>query len=191
MIDKQYKKHIIAIEKQKLMKKTKEILPVGTFISLKKRNKKICKIIGYTTEESTNKQLLYLVIGVEKPNEPFPVSTTNNLGIEVIEPSKISGLKLLLFPSIDNFLDNTSGVWKEVDRIPKEAKVLKQSPTGSAYHVCRDGDSVHIIRVSDHWGSGIGTCNWYLEGYPKRNSYNFEGGTKIGKIKLKDLSYIL
>lgn len=89
----------------------------------------------------------------------------------------------------DNYWNGTIGTWEEISQIPDEFLLEAGNPS-SCYYLNKD--KTEVVRVSNHWGSGIGVNNWYLNGYFKRNSYNWkdECGDKIvriGKIKISDL----
>lgn len=44
-----------------------------------------------------------------------------------------------------------------------------------------DKDNETVYRLSDHWGHGISSCNWFLDGYPKNNKEY-----ALAKASLKD-----
>jgi len=94
--------------------------------------------------------------------------------------------------TIDNFWDYTFAVWEEFDFDPENTacKLIGESKDGSKYYTDNvvGTKDISIYRVSDHWGGGIGTCNWYLNGYEPCNSYSFkeehEGAQFVGIIGL-------
>lgn len=66
--------------------------------------------------------------------------------------------------TIDNFHISSVGNFKqvpEVPEVPEDFKLTYQSAK-SSYYV--DASNSILIRVSDHWGSKIKRCNWFLEG---------------------------
>lgn len=73
---------------------------------------------------------------------------------------------------ITNFWDASVGVWEEIDDIPEGFTMFagggKQT---SEYYT--NVEKTHVVRLSDHWGSGIRECNWYLKGYKRRNSFHW------------------
>lgn len=90
--------------------------------------------------------------------------------------------------NISNFWNASVGTWEELANIPSDFKEFAKSGN-STYYTNDSKDSV--IRVSDHWGSGIRECNWYLDGFPRNNSFLFskrnKGNLFIGMIKLSEL----
>jgi|WetSurMetagenome_2_1015567.scaffolds.fasta_scaffold372870_2 hypothetical protein len=91
---------------------------------------------------------------------------------------------------VGNFWNASVGTWKETDEVPEAFTQFAKSGS-STYYTNKKEDTV--IRVSDHWGSGIRECNWYLKGYARNNSFLFSkkyGGFHIGIIKIKDLTDI-
>ena len=91
--------------------------------------------------------------------------------------------------TLDNFRNGTVGIWQQVPFVPQDWRLIHESP-GSAYYLspCR----FFIGRYSNHWGSGIGVNNWFLDGMPRMNSYSFKNkyrGTMFsGIISLSDLN---
>ena len=93
--------------------------------------------------------------------------------------------------TIKNFWDASVGTWHPLDEVP--AGLYKLANSGNSTYYTNDKQNV-VVRVSDHWGSGIRECNWYLEGHPRNNSFLFSKRNKgklfIGIIKMKDLTDI-
>ena len=91
--------------------------------------------------------------------------------------------------TLDNFRNGTVGIWQSVPFIPPNWVLIHESP-GSAYYLSPCGQ--FIGRYSNHWGSGIGVNNWFLDGMPRMNSYSFKNkyrGTMFsGIISLSDLN---
>lgn len=62
-----------------------------------------------------------------------------------------------------------------------------QSLSGSKYYYTNDG----VIRVSNHWGYSIASCNWFLDNecYDAIDSYGklYAGYCKFSDFKLKNL----
>lgn len=97
--------------------------------------------------------------------------------------------------TLENFFVATAGEWDScqfVD-VPSQATVIQRSDSGSVQFTMPDEPGT-VYRISDHWGSGIGQCNWYLRGQPKKNSFRFkeENGGKLfcGKVSLHQLCNI-
>ena len=86
--------------------------------------------------------------------------------------------------NITNFWNASIGVWNEINEIPDGFTLFSKSGKSSYY---KNEDETEVIRVSDHWGSGIRMCNWYLNDF-RNNSFLFSknnnGKLFIGKIKL-------
>ena len=90
--------------------------------------------------------------------------------------------------TIDNFFEASVGTWHPIDKVPESFTLLFES--GNSKYYTNKNNTV-ICRVSDHWGSGIRECNWYLKGHPRNNSFLFSKRNKgtefIGIIKLNKL----
>lgn len=91
--------------------------------------------------------------------------------------------------NIKNFWDASLGIWQEIREIPDGFTLFAESGSSSYY---KNEDETMVIRVSDHWGSGVRYCNWYLRGYQPANSYNWgkhcgRSITKKGIIKISEL----
>lgn len=67
----------------------------------------------------------------------------------------------------DDFHLWTSAEWRLIDSAPDREPDFV-SASGSRYWLDADG----VIRQSDHWGPGIASCDWHLEGC-QRNSARF------------------
>ena len=97
--------------------------------------------------------------------------------------------------TLTNFWEFTFGVWDELDFSPEHAacKLIYTSEDGSKYYTdnVEHSEGIRIYRVSNHWGGGIGTCNWYLNGYEPCNSFTFkednDGADFVGCILLSEL----
>ena len=93
--------------------------------------------------------------------------------------------------TIKNFWNASVGTWHPVKDIPPYLHKFAES--GSSEYYTNDKETI-VCRISDHWGSGIRECNWYLEGYPRNNSFLFSKRNKgkkfIGIIKIEDLTDI-
>ena len=89
--------------------------------------------------------------------------------------------------TIDNFFVASFGVWKEIEEIPTGFSKFFKSK-GSEYY--RNTDGSKVVRKSDHWGSRIRFCTWYLYGYKKLPCFrwNAEYGKdyKIGIISINE-----
>ena len=77
----------------------------------------------------------------------------------------------------DNFYIETEANFAEVEDRPQGAPDYT-SESGSEYWYFPDG----VIRGSDHWGYGVGRCNWYLDGI-NRQMY---GGELYGYARWSD-----
>jgi len=90
--------------------------------------------------------------------------------------------------SIENFFIASLGEFTEIFSIPEGFSLFftsKYNGIDSSWYYTNE-DKTLLIRVSNHWGSGISQCNWYLKGYHKSNSYNWTT-TNIGLIAFSDL----
>lgn len=57
-----------------------------------------------------------------------------------------------------NFFVSTKADFAKCDKPAREPDYV--SGSGSAYWYTEDG----VIRMSDHWGAGVASCDWYLDG---------------------------
>lgn len=133
----------------------------------------------------------YIEIFEVEANPIIEFLNSQNNGIELIR-------KLTESVNIDSFFENTYGIWDNADIEADEMESLCfdkvfESNDGSKYYVNDINDEAQhqIFRVSDHWGGGIGSCNWYLDGHKKTNSYTFKednnGELFVGVINFSDL----
>ena len=65
--------------------------------------------------------------------------------------------------TIDNFFIQSKGRFKELTEIPEGFTKFFDSIT-SVYYT--DENKTQLVRVSDHWGSMIRKCTWFLLGHP-------------------------
>jgi len=72
--------------------------------------------------------------------------------------------------TIKNFWDASVGTWHPLKAIPSEFHEFAKS--GNSTYYTNDNEDT-VCRESDHWGSGIRECNWYLDGHPRNNSFLF------------------
>jgi len=90
--------------------------------------------------------------------------------------------------NIDDFWNASVGTWEIIEEIPDNFTQFANSKD-SQYYTNEKEDT--IIRVSNHWGSGIRECNWYLKGFKRNNSFLFSKWNNnkefIGIIKISDL----
>ena len=73
----------------------------------------------------------------------------------------------------EKFSQHTKVKWEGVTKIPKEAKLIYCSKSGSKYWIL--GSTLY--RKSTHWGC-IGTCNWFIKNACKVS------GKKYGPCKV-------
>ena len=57
-----------------------------------------------------------------------------------------------------------------------------RSGSGSEYWYTPEG----VYRLSDHWGAGVGTCQWSIEGDAVSSSWNDRNGERCGFCKWED-----
>jgi len=77
--------------------------------------------------------------------------------------------------TIENFWNASVGTWQEINKIPEGFEAFAESGS-SFYYTNKEKDTV--VRISDHWGSGIRECNWYLEGHRRNNKFLFSKRNK-------------
>lgn len=93
---------------------------------------------------------------------------------------------------LSNFWDASAGTWTEIDSIPEGfSKFAGGGKQTSEYYT--NNEKTTVVRVSDHWGSGIRECNWYLSGYKRNNSFNWPHicGEKRVRIGIIDISKLV
>lgn len=90
--------------------------------------------------------------------------------------------------TIDNFFLATVGTFERIEKIP-EGFIQFFKSKGSVYYTNEAKDT--LVRASDHWGSGIRYCNWYIKGidpFPSMWWQKNMGKRKvIGIIKYADM----
>lgn len=82
----------------------------------------------------------------------------------------------------ENFYINTEADFKNAK--PPEREADYESGSGSEYWYEKDG----VYRRSNHWGSGIASCDWYLDG-ENINSFYDNKGVRTGYAKWSDFKY--
>ncbi len=83
----------------------------------------------------------------------------------------------------NNFFINTMAKFEKTDRPNREPDYISYSngKISSRYWYTQDG----VIRGSNHWGNGVASCDWLLEG----SKQNMEGSqVKYGKAKWSDFT---
>lgn len=83
----------------------------------------------------------------------------------------------------DNFYDHTACNWNEVDD-KLFVKPDYVSDSGSKYWYTDNG----VYRLSNHWGFGVGSCDWTLNANPEL-SYRDEGSDRLGYAEWKDFTH--
>jgi hypothetical protein len=86
--------------------------------------------------------------------------------------------------TIDNFFEASVGVWSEIPGLPNGFVLLYES--GKSKYFTNPEKTV-VVRFSNHWGSGIRQCNWYLGNALRQNAWGWRGGSKWGMIRISDL----
>ena len=80
----------------------------------------------------------------------------------------------------DNFYMGTIATWTPCS-MPDSAPDY-ESASGSRYWYVPDG----VIRESGHWGSEVGSCDWYLDGYGWGSSFSDDSGIRYGFCRWAD-----
>ena len=79
----------------------------------------------------------------------------------------------------DNFFQNSVGFWVQKSSAPKrepDFDSTKMRWNRSGYPIGKTKGSRYwyadkgVYRKSDHWGGGVASCSWYLEGWKNNNS---------------------
>lgn len=88
----------------------------------------------------------------------------------------------------NNFFENSVGFWDLRKSRPKGQPnhVSYNRRTGkksSEYWYTKDG----VIRGSDHWGSDVASCSWYIKGRKYKNDGVSVGSKEYAFISWKDL----
>lgn len=100
---------------------------------------------------------------------------TNNFGTFDIVQLDFSDVKPAGTVDVTNFHECTLCDFTEVKGVDFKADFV--SGSGSAYMYTDEG----VYRQSDHWGYGIATCSWILDG-------NVQTGMKVGFAKWSDFT---
>lgn len=79
--------------------------------------------------------------------------------------------------TIDNFFIKTFAVFNQIPEIPDGYSEFFRSGSNSVYYT--NADKSHIVRASNHWGSKIRECAWFLKTdqsgtYEKIPSYKWQ-----------------
>lgn len=98
---------------------------------------------------------------------------TNNFGTFDIVQLTFADVKSAGHVDSSNFHECTLCDFTEVTDVNFKADFVSSS--GSAYMYTEEG----VYRQSDHWGYGIATCSWILDG-------NVQRGLKVGFAKWSD-----
>ena len=88
----------------------------------------------------------------------------------------------------NNFFENSVGFWDKKSSPPKRNAdyVSYNRRTGkisSRYWYTEKG----VYRKSDHWGSDVASCSWYIKGRKYSNTGVQKGNTETAFIAWKDL----
>lgn len=88
----------------------------------------------------------------------------------------------------NNFFENSIGYWDLKTRTPSGSPdyISYDSRTGkisSQYWYTKDG----VYRKSNHWGSDVASCSWYIKGRKYNNQGIAKGKTEVAFIKWSDL----
>ena len=75
----------------------------------------------------------------------------------------------------ENFFMATEATFTPVEK-PK-GKPDYVSSSGSKYWYDKNG----VVRESDHWGSNVDSCNWYMKGDKKYSSWDDTNGIRYGR----------
>ncbi len=142
----------------------------------------------------------WVLDAMRKANEAYELSKLRReLSIDVPQQRKKSISKFgdkrkakrifgLIPITIDNFFLSSIGTFKEINEIPEGFILFFTSKTSTYF---TNEDNTILIRKSDHWGSKIRSCNWYLSGYPRELSKRWKkfAGTsqRFGMIAFSEL----
>ncbi len=86
----------------------------------------------------------------------------------------------------DSFMHSTEVTFSKANRPNREPDYTSRS--GSKYWYEDEG----VYRESDHWGKGVASTNWYLEGQPKNQlAEQYKGGIAVGYAKFKDFTRLI
>lgn len=85
---------------------------------------------------------------------------------------------------LNNYFFHTSAVFTEVNK--PDTTPNYSSNSDSDYWYGRDKNGVFVIRKSDHWGSDVASCDWYIAGDTKLNSFDDKKGVRYGKAYIKN-----
>lgn len=88
----------------------------------------------------------------------------------------------------NNFFENSIGFWESKSSAPRrEADYVsynrRTGKVSSRYWYTEDG----VYRKSNHWGSDVASCSWYIKGRRYSNEGVSVGKTEVAFISWKDL----
>lgn len=88
----------------------------------------------------------------------------------------------------DNFFENSIGYWDLKKRTPSGSPDhvsynRRNGRISSQYWYTKDG----VYRKSNHWGSDVASCSWYIKGRNYDNRGVKVGKTEVAFIKWSDL----
>lgn len=115
---------------------------------------------------------------IDYSDKPILPQSFSNLTNEDIDNTvtTLDQAKYASYKKIDknNFFESTACNWKQVnDRLEKDPDYTSDS--GSKYWYTDKG----VYRLSDHWGFGVGSCDWLLNEDPEL-SWRDESGKRLG-----------
>ena len=80
----------------------------------------------------------------------------------------------------ENYFMGTEANWQSAEW-PEDGVFDYESRSGSRYIYTDEG----VYRMSNHWGSGVATCDWYLDG-DDISSFADRGGERVGFARWSD-----
>lgn len=115
---------------------------------------------------------------IDYSDKPILPQSFSNLTNEDIDNTvtTLDQAKYASYKKIDknNFFESTACNWKQVnDKLEKDPDYTSDS--GSKYWYTDKG----VYRLSDHWGFGVGSCDWLLNEDPEL-SWRDESGKRLG-----------
>jgi hypothetical protein len=110
--------------------------------------------------------------------------------------------RVIGFATFEDYFEGSYGIFEEVDRIPRNSIFMHSSGDAPEFRTIKKAERFlnskrerlpsqyyregeYLYRIADHWGSGIRTCDWILNGEQER--CDRDNSIRIGRIWIGDL----
>lgn len=148
----------------------------------------LCKAKGKIRDSSRVRKKLRALGYLEHPKKEKS-KTQIEAGFENIIDKPVKSIKK--GHDITNFFIQSFGIFEEISEIPPDFYGFFASKRSLYY---TNNDKSILIRSSDHWGTDIAKCIWFLKGYPQMSCWRwkkqYEGRFLIGMIRFDELTAV-